>query len=395
MKSLTSEYLRRTWAEIDLDALENNYRQIRARVPSGAKIMSVVKADAYGHGADRVARVLSDCGSDAFAVSNIEEGICLRRSGIERPILILGLTPAAWADRLHDYGLTATVNSLETARELALNAPSPQKVHIKIETGMGRLGLRAHTDEEIKNVRREIMEILSVKNLEVEGIFTHFSTADETDDALSRTQYERFAAVCDGLPIPVRHCSNSASAMRFPERSMDMVRPGIILYGLTPDSVEGSGLLDCAGISLRPVMSLKSTIVQVLRYKKGDTISYGAFDIEHDCDIAVMAAGYADGYSRLLSGRGEVLVNGGTARVTGRICMDMSMLDVTGLSVSAGDEALLFGRDGRSGAVMPIERLARECGTISYELLCIVGRRVPRVYFRDSAECAHVGLLGT
>ncbi|MBR6740294.1 MAG: alanine racemase [Clostridia bacterium] len=395
MSIVASEYLRRTWAEIDLDALENNYKQIRAHVPSTAKIMSVVKADAYGHGADRVAHILSEAGSDAFAVSNIEEGICLRRSGIEKPILILGITPAAWADRLHDYGLTATVDCYDTAKELSLYAKHPQRVHIKVETGMGRLGMRAHTANEIGAVRAEIKEIMRLSNIVVEGIFTHFATADECPDRLGNEQFERFLEVCEGLDIPLRHCSNSASAVRFPERSLDMVRPGIVLYGLSPDSALNSGLLPSTGIELEPVMSLKSTIVQLKSYKKGDTVSYGGFSLERDCDIAVMAAGYADGYSRLLSNRCKVLLKGKRAGVVGRVCMDMAMIDVTGLGAAKGDELLLFGKDSRNGGVLPIEELAALSESINYELLCIVGRRVPRVYFRNSAEFAHIGLLGT
>jgi alanine racemase len=347
--------------------------------------MSVVKADAYGHGSREAALELEALGSESFAVSNLNEGIELREYGIRKPVLILGNTPAECADKLRAYDIATAVSSFEAAESLSNAAERLGRklsVHIKVQTGMGRLGIAAHSPELLESAKNEILKIGKLKGLNPEGIFTHFATADEPDDNLVFKQHELFLSLIsllekEKMGFKIRHCSNSAACIRHPELSLDMVRPGIALYGLSPDNDYNSPMLKAC--PLMPVMSLKSAISQVSRYGKNSTISYGAKRLERDSEIAVVPIGYADGYSRCLSDTGVVMLKGIMVPAVGRVCMDMTMFDVTGLDAAPGDEVTVFGKDG-NGNFLPTELVARSMGTINYEVVCRVGQRVPRVY---------------
>lgn len=389
-------YLKRTWAEISLDRLAQNFRRIRAGVADGVKIMSVVKADAYGHGATVVAPELQRLGSDAFAVSNIEEAVVLRRSGITRPILVLGWVPPAWADVLLREQVETAVFSLESAAVLseeAGKAGGTVSVHLKVDTGMGRLGIRASDEASLEAAIAEIAEIAQLPNLRIVGLFTHFSTADETESPLTARQFELFTELRKGLrergiEIETCHCANSAAAALHPEYACDMVRAGVSLYGLSPDnSPEGSLAAVCGG---EPVMTLKTTVVQRRQFFAGDTVSYGAKTLERDAEIAVIPVGYADGYPRLLSNCGSVGIGGKQAPIVGKVCMDMTMIDVSGIDADVGSEVLLFGKT--TDAWIPAETVAEAAGTIGYELVCCIGRRVARVYIKDQNEIHSVRL---
>lgn len=373
--------LRRTWAEIDLDALENNLKKIRAQVGERPKLLGVIKADAYGHGAVRVAKHLERVGADYLAVSNADECEELRENGVSLPILMLGYTPADQAERILRLNMTQTVQDYATARtysDAAVRAGKTMRIHIKLDTGMGRLGFlsdEAHFEESL----REILAVLRLPGLDAEGIFTHFCVSDEeTEESREFTalQYERFAAMAarveaeSGHRFRLRHCCNAGGIANHPEWAEDMVRCGIILYG-TGELAERMGM--------QPVMRVK-TVVSTIKEVAADTsISYGRdYFTTRPSRIAVLPIGYADGLFRSLSNQLEVLTPYGTARQVGRICMDMCMIDVTDQpQLQSGDEVEVF------GAHQLIARAAERCGTICYELLCAVSKRVPRDYYRE------------
>lgn len=370
----------RTWAEIHLDRLAENYRQIRAKLDSATKYLALVKANAYGHGAVPVAKKFEELGADAFAVACLDEAIQLRQAGITRPILILGYTDPAFTDELLEYGLTQTVYDRELAGQFSAHAwarGGRLRVHLKADTGMGRLGFlcdEAHLDKSAM----ALAEIARLPGLEAEGLFMHFAAADSDggdEAAYSRRQIARYTALCEklearGVTFPIRHCSASAAIMNYPQARFDMVRPGIIQYGLHPDP-STAGKMD-----LKPVMELKTRVISVKRMPKGAAISYGrTYTLERDSLVAVVPVGYADGLFRLLSNRQQMLVRGRRVNQIGRVCMDMCMLDVTEVpDVKIGDEVTVFG-DG-----LPLEEKADALGTITYELLCAVSPRVPRIY---------------
>ena len=363
-------FLKRTWAEIDLCALQHNWDYIRSRLSPGCRMMAVVKADAYGHGVQRVARVYDEAGAEWFAVSNLEEALQLRRLGLSQRILILSYTPPEAAAVLAEQNITTAVVSREHAE--ALNAAAEGlgvslTVHVKVDTGMGRVGLRRDED---------ILAVCRLPRLYAEGIFTHFAMADTDDEAYTFAQYEAFmahiaAAEAAGVAFALRHCCNSAATLRYPSMHLDMVRPGIILYGCMPD-----GRLDD---HLQPAMTLKTAVSQVKTVAAGETVSYGrTYTAPEPRELATVSIGYADGYSRLLSNRAAMLVNGHRAPVVGNVCMDQTMLDVTGIDgVTAGQAVTVF------GGALRVEELAALTGSISYELLCLVGKRVPRVFLKD------------
>ena len=369
--------LRRTWAEIDLDALAHNLAVIRRQVGEGAKLLGVVKADAYGHGAVPVARKLEQLGASYLAVSNIDEAAELRDGGVTLPILMLGFTPAEQAERIVRIGMTQAVPNLEIARAYdaaAARAGQPMKVHIKLDTGMGRLGFPcddAHFDASLRDVRA----VLDLPHLDVEGVFTHFAVSDEDAPehvAFTRVQHERFlrmieAAEDGGFRFRLRHCCNAGGIASYPEWAGDMVRCGIILYG-TGELAERMGM--------KPVMRLKTTVATVRDFDPDVSISYGrTYYTDKPSRVAVLSVGYADGLHRALSNKLQVKTPYGMARQIGRICMDMCMIDATEQPLlKSGDEVEIFGE------AVPCEALAKLCGTISYELLCAVSRRVPRVY---------------
>ena len=368
---------KRTWAEISLPDLEHNYRALRGMLPRGCRFLGVVKANAYGHGAVPVARKLEQLGAEYLAVACLNEAVELRQAGIAAPILILGPTPAPFAGELLQYDLTQTVQDMDEARalsEAAGKADKPLKVHIKVDTGMSRLGFLCDEDH-VDLAAEEILALGALPYLQTEGLFTHFANADG-DEAYTMRQLTRFLNIGEklaagGLEIKIRHCAASAAVLHYPCTHLDMVRPGIALYGHYPDpSCEG---LD--GPGLLPVMTLKTRIAAVRELPAGTCISYGCtYTLERDSRLAVLPIGYADGLERLLSNRGEVLVHGQRAPILGRVCMDMCLVDVTDLPAAVGDEVTVFGSE------LPIEEKAAAVGTIQYELLCGVSGRVPRVY---------------
>ena len=371
--------LKRTWAEVDLDALAHNYERIRRHVGEKTKLLGVIKADAYGHGAVPVAKELEALGASYLAVSNIDECEEVRRGGVTLPVLMLGFTPADQAERILELDMTQAVQSLDIAKAFsaaAVKCGKKMKVHIKLDTGMGRLGFlcdEEHFDESLQ----DILAALELPGLDVEGVFTHFCVADEEGEenvAFTRTQHERFLRMIDaaearsGFHFRLRHCCNAGGIVCYPEWAGDMVRCGIILYG--------SGSL-AEKMGMEPVMSLKTRVATVRDLAPGTSVSYGrTYFTERESRIAVLPIGYADGLHRTLSNRMEVLTPYGRAKQVGRICMDMCMIDVTDLpEVKSGDEVEIFGKN-----VLCAED-AGKCGTIPYELLCAVSKRVPRHYF--------------
>ena len=371
---------KRTWAEIDLNAIEHNIREIRRITDKNSKIMAVVKADAYGHGVLNVADTLLKNGADMLGVADMDEAVELRMNGFSADILILGYCEQSRIGDGVQFGITMTVCSFEFAQlisDAAVKAGKTAKIHIKIDTGMSRIGFYY---QEHGGAIEEIKKIFGLPNLFIEGIFTHFAASDEADKGYTNRQFELFCEICDrlkneGCPIPVRHCSNSGAIIDCPQMHLDMVRAGIILYGYYP-----SDEVNQERLSLIPAMTLKSTVVQVKEIEKGAGISYGKTVVaEHPMRIATIPVGYADGYPRALSSRGLVEIDGKIVQITGRVCMDQCMIDISSLpQVKHGDQVILFGR-----GQITADTIAKIRGTIHYEVLCDVKRRVPRVYIRD------------
>ena len=372
--------LRRTWAEIDLDALAHNYRRARELTGPGVRYLGVVKADAYGHGAIQVAAQLEELGADYLAVSSLDEARELRHGGIDAPILILGHTPPEMVPELIRYHITQAVSARAKAEEYNAAASAcggRLKVHIKVDTGMSRLGFLVR-DEHFDGGVEAIAASCALPGLEAEGIFTHFAVSDEDDtdsEAYTREQFALFLRVVNALAergrtFPIRHCANSGALARYPEMYLDMVRPGIALYGVGADAKR---------LGLRPVMTLKSSVSTIKIFDPGTDISYGrTYRAADKARIGVLPIGYADGLFRGLSNRLSVVTEQGMAPIRGRICMDMTMVDLTGLpEVKVGSEVEIFGRR------QSVDHLAQLLDTISYELLCAVSKRVPRVYLRD------------
>jgi alanine racemase len=372
---------RPVWAEINLEHLSHNLREVRRLTRKDAMVMAVVKADAYGHGAVESSRALLDAGANRLAVAVLNEALQLRQAFPETDIMVLGYTPAHLYDAVAANGIIQTIYSMAHAKPLsdaAVRNGVNIRVHIKLDTGMHRIGMPA-TEETI----REILEISKLPGLVIEGIFTHFAVADEVDKSYTMKQVEKYNFVVQGLEagglsIPIHHVSNSAAIIDLPELNYNMVRAGIMLYGLYPsqDVIKDR-------VVLKPVMSLKACLSHVKTLESGSGISYGLKYVTQGQEkIATMPLGYADGYTRMLSGKGEVLFKGQLRPLTGRICMDQCMFDVTGLDAKPGDVAVLFGEDGE-GNVLPVEFLADKLGTINYEMVCMIDKRVPRVYVRS------------
>lgn len=381
--------LRRTWAEVSLDNLEHNYRAIKNHIPEGCRFLGVMKADAYGHGAVPLSHALCELGAEYLAVSNLEEAIQLRRGGVRAPMLILGYTPASFADTMVFMDITQEVHSLEYAKELDTALAGTNyilNVHLKLDTGMTRIGFFAYDHE---RTLPELLEVCGLPHLHVEGVFTHFCVADSKapeDEAFTRTQYARFTAMLDalaahGIRPELRHCASSGATILYPELALDMVRPGIATYGHAP-SEDAEGILD-----LRPLMTVRTTVAQLREIPAGTSISYGrTYTAERDMRVAVLPIGYADGLLRGLSGKVSFRIRGRMARSVGRICMDMCMVDVSEIpGIRVGDEAALFGYD-TDGTLLPCERIAQQAGTISYEILCGISKRIPRIYMQDGRE---------
>ena len=371
------EFEKRCWAEIDLDRIEQNLAVIRRHAPN-SKIMAVVKADAYGHGDAVIASTLEAAGADRFAVSGFVEALRLRRAGVTRPILVLGYTSPQKAELLARNAITQSVYSLEYARQLSAAATAAGvsvRVHIKLDTGMGRIGFAVR--DNMESALAEIVEATALPGLCHTGVFTHFAVADSTapeDVAYTRHQYELFRTAVDrlaekGIRFATVHCCNSAATLAYPEYQLDMVRPGIILYGYRP-----SADIRCEELVLKAVVTLVKEI------RKGDDISYGRlFTAPRDMRVATLSVGYADGYQRALSNRGIVSIHGCPAPVIGRVCMDQIIVDASAVpQLRQGDVATIFG----GGAADTVDDIADKCGTVNYEIICDIGRRVPRVYTR-------------
>jgi alanine racemase len=384
MKPLSDALMesRPTIAEIDLSALRHNYFQLKKVIPSGCGILAVVKADAYGHGFMDIALELESMDVNAFGVAFLAEGIQLRKSGIDRPILVLGGLYPGQEKKCIGFNLSTTIFSPEQARLLNYVAGKmfrKAKVHVKIDTGMGRLGI-SHSD-----APQFFEKLKGMKNIELEGIISHFSAADDLDmesRVFTDRQAEQFAdviKVAKGLGLNPRyvHISNSAAAISREMRFCNLVRPGIALYGALP-SGDFKGKVD-----LKPVMRLRSRIAMLKWVAPGTSISYARrYVAEEKTLVASVPVGYADGYSRALTNRGEALVRGRRARVIGTVCMDWIMLDVTGIpGVSLEDDVTLLGCD-REGNCIHAEELAEKTGTIPYEVFCGISKRVPRVYIK-------------
>lgn len=379
--------VKRTWAEISLNAIEHNYNVIRNKVADDTKVCCVIKADGYGHGAVELSQVYEKLGADFFAVSNIDEGIEIRKSGSKLPIVILGYTPVSEAENLAEYDISQAVFSLEYAKELSEKCVEEDcicKMHIKVDSGMSRIGFMCQEFPRDEYSIEEICEACCLPNLEVEGLFTHFCVSDEDAEGREFTnkQYENFIHVRDslkkrGVDISVVHCSNSGAIEDYPETCCDMVRAGIILYGLAPSSKLADRL------DLVPAMTLKTVVAFVKEVQKGATISYGrTFTADRKMKIATVPIGYADGFIRQNAKDGYIMVNGKKAKIVGRICMDQTMLDVTDIEdVKTGDEVVVFGT-GENGEPTA-DSLAENTGTINYETVCLVGKRVPRIYIKD------------
>jgi len=368
----------RTWVDISLENIVRNYREIRRLVGDDRMIMAVVKADAYGHGAAIVSKVLEKAGADRFAVATLQEAVDLRSAGISSPIMILGGSSPEQTGDLIKHEIIQTVYDLDIAKEFSQAARKyggRLKVHVKIDTGMSRLGFEPCKDEELLKV----CEVCSLEGLDVEGIFTHFATSEIPDDPFHEEQIGRFLQFSEslerrGFHIPIRHAANSGAIINIKDSYFNLVRPGLALYGLYP----GPGLED--KIDLRPAMQLRAQIAQVHSYNEPVTVSYGRkFASSRPIKTATVTIGYADGLFRTLSGKMDMLVKGKRVPQIGNICMDMSIIDVTEVpDVREGDTVTLFGTD--NGVTIPVEELAENAGTISYEIVCALSGRVGRRY---------------
>ena len=387
------ELIRRCWAEIDLDQMEKNYHALRGKLAPETLMMGIVKADAYGHGAVQSATLLAQLGVNWFGVSNISEAIQLRRGGITQPILVLGYTSPECAALLAEEKVTQTVYSREYLEALARAAEMDGvsvDVHAKIDTGMRRIGFDPESAEDFST----LCGLKDMPNLKMTGIFTHFAVADENGEGREFTieQFKKFRKLCDrlenaGVEVGLRHCCNSAGILRCPEMQMDMVRAGISLYGLLPSG-------DCEGdIAAYPVMAWRSVVSMVKEIAPGQTVSYGRTYMAHrPMKVATVAVGYADGYSRGYSNSGWVLIRGQKAPILGRVCMDQCIVDVTDIpDVAMGDQVTLAGCDGAE--CISFDHLAQLSDTINYEMVCLVGKRVDRIFLRNGCRVAAEGLI--
>ncbi|WP_313756135.1 alanine racemase [Tissierella sp.] len=375
----TLDETRPVWAEINLDNLAHNIREVRKHTDKNALVTAVVKANGYGHGSLEISRTFLDNGADRLAVALLTEAIELRKGNITEPILILGYTPPTQYEKLLEYNIIQAIYNYEDAKILSNKAVELGKkatIHIKIDSGMGRIGFLP-TEDSIK----DIIGISKLPNIYVEGIFTHLAKADEIDKSHAMEQFERYMKVVNdlekqGLNIPIKHVSNSAGIIDIPKFNLNMVRAGIMIYGFYPsEEVEKN-------MELKPAMTLRAKISHLKVVPKGTGISYGQiFVTEKESKIATIPIGYADGFTRMLTGKAEVTINGQRARIVGKICMDQCMIDVTHIDdVKLGDEVVIFGY----GLDYPTaDELASKLGTINYEIVCMVGRRVPRVYMSN------------
>lgn len=374
----------RTWAEIDLDALKNNISEVRRITKPSALVTAVVKADAYGHGIAPIAQTLLENGADRLAVACLDEAIQIRHSGIDAPILILGASFEEEAADIVAFDVTPAVFEYALAKKIsdeAVKQGKIAKIHIKVDTGMSRIGYPAGLCDAA--AAEEIIKISELEGIELEGIFSHLAAADEAgSDAAeyTNTQFEKFMHFCSlleekGLSIPIKHIANSAAIMMYPQMQLDMVRAGIILYGFYP-----SDEVDKSRIHLERAMTLKSRITQIKTLPKGCGVSYGkTYITDKETVAATVPIGYADGYTRMLNGKAKMLLKNERVEVIGRICMDQCMIDVTNVNnINEGDEVIIFGK-----STVTADDLANWLNTISYEILCMISKRIPRVYIKE------------
>ena len=372
-------YKARAWAEIDLDAIAHNVKSIKKFVGKNTKILCVVKANAYGHGFFETAKTIIENGADALGVATFEEGRQLRLSGFCEPILVLGSVNTTLASDMIKYDISATISDELLARAMsnaAIRQNKLAKFHIKIDTGMSRLGFSA-TDESIETIKK----ICKLPNVLTEGLFTHLSCADEKDRAMTNSQYEKFMYVANALEkeninFTYKHICNSAGVIEYPEYHLDMVRPGIIIYGLYPDAYMDKVL------DLIPAMTVKARITRIDEKEENTPVSYGAtYKTRGKTKLATVPIGYADGYLRCLSDNAFMSVNKKLVPVVGRICMDQCMIDVSGVNnINVGDEVIVFGNGGDSS--LTLEELAKNAGTVPHEILSLTGNRTPRAYIK-------------
>lgn len=378
------------WAEIDLSAIAHNTRALRRLLRPSVRLLVAVKANGYGHGAEQVAQTALKNGATDLGVARLAEGIALRQAGITAPILILGYTPAVHVEQLLTYQLVPTVFSLQNAHDLAAGAARTGRVlpiHIKIDSGMGRLGLPCdglHCETDGSTLEA-VIAISRLRGIRLQGIFTHFATADQSDLELARKQFERFEHLlagieAGGLHIPLRHAANSGAIIQMPETHLSMVRAGISVYGLYP-----SAEVDRSAIALRPALSLKAPIIHLKRVPAATCISYGCtYRTTSAATIATVPVGYADGYRRGLSNKGVMLAGGMRVPIVGRVCMDLTMIDVSRVpGAKVGDEVVLIGR--QNDAVISAEEVAATLDTINYEVVAGLTGRVERVYLEDES----------
>lgn len=367
----------RAWVEINLDSIINNLNEIKKHLGPDVKINGVIKADGYGHGAVMTAKVLGENGIDMLSVATLDEAVQLRKQKISTPILVLGYTDVGRLKEIIKHNITVSVFDIDIARKLSDEARNKGKkisVHIKIDTGMNRIGFH-FTDEEA------IFKAFALEGLDICGTFTHFSTADENDTSYTETQYARFIKIIDklkekGYKTGICHANNSGGTLLHTGKAMDMIRTGLLLYGLYPS--EASKQSD--KLNLEPAMTFKAKIIKVKTISAGLPVSYGnKYITAKDTKIATIACGYADGYSRNLSDKAHVVIGGKKVPVIGNICMDMCMADITSIEnpISAGDDAILFDGDITAGDIAALN------GTINYEIVCRIGMRIPRVYIKD------------
>lgn len=377
----SKHYLRPTWAEINLDNLKYNVKELKRIINKKTRICAVVKADAYGHGAIIVAKTLIDSGVDFLSVATLSEGIELRNAGYEVPIIILGYTPDEQGDLLIDYNIIQTIYSIEQANNLSKLAKRKNKeivVHIKIDTGMSRLGFQT-SEKDMENIK----SIFLMDNLKIQGMYTHFALADEKEKKVTYEQFAKFMEFTkelekSGYSVPIKHVSNSAAIIDLPEMNLDMVRAGIMLYGLYP-----SQEVDKQRIKLKPVMALKTKVAHVKILTGNQGVSYGhRYTTKKTMQIATLPVGYADGLSRLLTNKISVNYKGKNLPMIGTICMDQCMIDASSVNIKVGEEVAIFSNGSNNGAT--VEDLAEHLGTINYEIVCMIGSRVPRVYMEDN-----------
>ncbi len=375
----------RVYANVNLDAIVDNIKEIKKNISEDTQIIAVVKADGYGHGAIPVAKVLSDY-VYGFAAATVDEAVMLRENGVDKPIIILGFCAYHEFANLISHDITATIFDYESARHLSEMAKTLDKVakcHIKVDTGMHRIGFEP-CEKSVKTIKR----ISKLPNLEMEGIFTHFATSDEADKSRALVQFDKFTSFIDtlaqnGIEFKLKHCSNSAAIIDMPQANLDLVRSGITTYGLYP-----SDEVNKDRVKLTPALELKSHVVMVKDVKKGEGISYNlTYVTDKVTKVATISIGYGDGYPRALSSKGYVLIRGKKANILGKVCMDQMMVDVTDIPDAAvNDEVTLIGRDGDE--FISVEEIANLAGSFNYEFICGLGKRIPRNYYRSGKRIA-------